>query len=262
MSFPSRAFIQIHDGGRLPPESAMVVQELSLRSVPTKICTTEELFGGDIELNRNDFVVGDFSWTKGALKRLGITMPEPPDYPSCLEHLLHRRIWKSTLGEVLSQLTSFPDEPGIFIKPAEDTKAFSGLIASLDWMSYLLDQFPPSLPVHCAEVVEIVSEYRVYVVEGHVRAVCNYLGSKDAGPLDMSVVNDAVRILSESDQYRDLTGCGLDFAVLRKHGSDSEQTLITSLLEVNDGYSLGAYEGLSGKDYTDMLLARWSSLMK
>ena len=35
---------------------------------------------------------------------------------------------------------------------------------------------------------------------------------------------------------------------------------VTGLIEVNDGYSLGHYEGLSGKDYTDMFIARWHTL--
>lgn len=32
--------------------------------------------------------------------------------------------------------------------------------------------------------------------------------------------------------------------------------LQTCLLEVNDGYSLGVYPGISGKDYTDLLISR------
>ena len=36
---------------------------------------------------------------------------------------------------------------------------------------------------------------------------------------------------------------------------------ITCLIEVNDGYSLGRYEPLTGKDYFDLLAARWQSLV-
>ena len=34
--------------------------------------------------------------------------------------------------------------------------------------------------------------------------------------------------------------------------------LQTCLVEVNDGYSLGVYPGISGKDYTDLLISRRS----
>jgi len=34
----------------------------------------------------------------------------------------------------------------------------------------------------------------------------------------------------------------------------------TCLVEVNDGYSLGRYDGINGSDYTDLLIARWNQL--
>ena len=50
---------------------------------------------------------------------------------------------------------------------------------------------------------------------------------------------------------------GMDFAVVgNKDGSNT-----TCLVEVNDGYSLGRYKGLSGKDYTDLLITRWRTLV-
>ena len=66
-------------------------------------------------------------------------MPIPPDYPDCLQYLLYRKIWKSTLGEVETHLKTQPTK--VFIKPLNDTKAFSGLVATSDdaWISYLLE---------------------------------------------------------------------------------------------------------------------------
>ena len=34
----------------------------------------------------------------------------------------------------------------------------------------------------------------------------------------------------------------------------------TCLVEVNDGSSLGRYDGINGSDYTDLLIARWNQL--
>jgi hypothetical protein len=42
---------------------------------------------------------------------------------------------------------------------------------------------------------------------------------------------------------------------------DGQDQFETALIEVNDGYSLGCYEGLPDKDYVDMLIARWQQLM-
>lgn len=143
--------------------------------------------------------------------------------------------------------------------------------ALLDGIPGVLDPLPSSLPVHCAEVVTFEAEFRVYVVDGVVRAVCQYIGPSDAmSALDMTVVEDAVRLLSRSDEGRDLVGCALDFALMRPKrtasGTSTETDVpvpipLTCLVEVNDGYSLGRYEGLSGRDYTDLLVSRWRRLV-
>lgn len=255
LTFPVRAFIQGHENGRLPPESTLVVEELQSRSIPVIVKTTEEINSSPWPLTDKDLVVGDFTWTRMALTQLGKPFPPPPDYPECLRYLLHRKVWTSTLGEINANIEAEPEKT-IFIKPAEDTKAFSGLIVSVDWMGYLLDQFSPSLSVLCSELVEMISEYRVYVVDGSIRRICHYKGPTDI-PLDIAVVESAVQTLFGSEEGKELTGCGMDFAVM-KFG----EVFKTGLVEVNDGYSLGAYEGISGKDYTDMLIARWAKLVQ
>ena len=263
--FPSRAFLQGHyardeSSLRLSPESQLVADELRSRYVPVVVLTTEDFQRQLSQISSTDLVVGDFNWTKMAFKQLSIPQPDPPDYPACLSHLLHRKIWMSTLGGVAALLHASPEQQ-VFIKPASDTKAFSGLTASLDWMTYLLESFPASVPVLCSDLIVMVSEYRVYVVDGTIRSVCHYQGPKDV-TLDMPVVEAAVQSLCASEEGRQLAGCSLDFAVIKKVGEDGHDAFVTGLVEVNDGYSLGAYEGISAKDYTDMLIARWGQLVK
>lgn len=139
--------------------------------------------------------------------------------------------------------------------------------ALLDGIPGVLDPLPPTLPVHCAEVVSFEAEFRAYVVSGSVRAVCQYTGPPSAAAaLDRAVIDGAVRALAASEEGRDLEGCALDFAILRPREAPSASagpaSPITCLVEVNDGYSLGRYEGLSGRDYTDLLVARWQRLVQ
>ena len=154
--------------------------------------------------------------------------------------------------------------------PQVDTKSFSAIIepreqmigALLDGIPGVLKPLPCSLPVHCAEVVSLGAEFRAYVVRGDVRAVCQYTGSPSAAAaLDRGVVDSAVRTLIGSSEGRDLDGCALDFALLDPPVGAGANP-VTCLVEVNDGYSLGRYEGLSGRDYTDLLVARWQCLMQ
>ena len=182
-------------------------------------------------------------------------MPEASDYPKCLEYLLYRKTWISTLGQLQVSLYSEDAEP-VFFKPASDIKAFSGEKASpgeTGMLEFFLDEFSESFPIICSTAIEMISEYRVYVVNGVVRSVCHYKGPKDV-LLDLDVVQKAVKTLTESDEGKDLVGCALDFALMRNKDSD---TLLTGLVEVNDGFSIGAYDGISEKDYTEVLIARW-----
>ena len=49
-----------------------------------------------------------------------------------------------------------------------------------------------------------------------------------------------------------MAGFGIDFGLL--------STGETALVEMNDGFALGAY-AISARDYTDLLIARWEELM-
>ena len=109
---------------------------------------SEQFLWNPQPIMENDLVVGDFDWTRMAVKQLGASMPEAPDYPECLKHLLNRKIQIITLAEVKNLIASEPGE--VFIKPADDVKAFAGLKTSSEdeWMEYLLEEFDPSLKVH------------------------------------------------------------------------------------------------------------------
>ena len=50
-----------------------------------------------LKLGREDVVIALPGWVNVALSELGIPTPDAPDYPDCLQSLLCRKIWKSTL---------------------------------------------------------------------------------------------------------------------------------------------------------------------
>jgi hypothetical protein len=71
----------------------------------------------------------------------------------------------------------------------------------------------------------------------------------DVGP-ELATIEEAVRCLDEAGVS--VAGYCLDFGIL--------ETGDTTLVEVNDGLALTNY-GLSGEDYTNLLIARWLELM-
>jgi alkylation response protein AidB-like acyl-CoA dehydrogenase len=111
----------------------------------------------DDEYWRRTDETGDFPEAFAAARAaggwLGVAMPEAPDYTHCLRHLLHRRVWLSTLGAVRDALAAeaaagdVPAVHPVFIKPAADAKAFSAIVEPQDQMlSALLDGIPGVLP--------------------------------------------------------------------------------------------------------------------
>jgi len=282
---PARAVIMgfVGPGGALgmSPSDAAVAGELRSRGVGVLVLTTEDAIdpSGRFKpaITPGDLIVGSFQWTKAAAATLGVAMGEPPDYPDCLSKFTRRRIWRSTLGQAAAAVeaglpASEPpfDVPEFFIKPASDIKSFSGGVEPRDSMlGYYLTlaepPLPPSTPVWCAETVSFTHEYRVYVVRGEIRGVCRYIAPEGVKPFeapydpevdtlfDMGVVREAVGALAESALGTELAGCSLDFGVL----ASGE----TALIEVNEGFSLGMYDGISASDFTDLLIARWGSFV-
>ncbi len=249
-NFPLRALIQNHNSGGLSDDCTAAKLELAERGVPVLLLTVAQLAGA--HLSRSDLVVGDFDFVRESARLLGIPMPEPCDYPKSLQHLLYRRVWRSTLGEVQALLRQ-PDSQPFFIKPASDHKAFSGLVASADWLTFLVEEHGRDLEVWCSELVEFVSEYRVYCIDGAAVCVSKY-GPSNNTPLDMAIVEDALRLFLASEDGAQLSGCGVDFGVMRK---GSGELLVTALIEVNEGFALGRYDSLTPRDYTSLLISRW-----
>ena len=104
--FPARCFVQAGDGRSLSEEAQLVQAEMTSRGIPCETRTAKEVLAtGDTVLS-TDLFVGDFEFTRAALRRLGVKMPEPPDYPPCLQDILHRKVWRSTLGEVAALLAA------------------------------------------------------------------------------------------------------------------------------------------------------------
>jgi len=102
-SFPKRAFIQGFKDkawsiGKLSDDYTLVKEEMKSRTIPVIIKDTDDILYKPLPLTRDDLFVGNFVWTRIALRQLGISMPVLPDYPVCLQHLLYRKVWQSTLG--------------------------------------------------------------------------------------------------------------------------------------------------------------------
>lgn len=244
----SKAFIQEQGNGRLRHEEQFVSEELKARGIPITFYTQKRIHRRQLALDNESLVVGDMPCILGAIKQLGIPEPEPNDYPASLKNFMHRRTWTSTLEQLEIELRNGRYAP-TFAKPATRRKRFTGYVFESEYDLYRVYGVSRQEPLLCSEVVSWVSEYRVYVVHSQIRSIDHYDGNPNV-LLDVEKVLDAIEALDNAGES--IAYPAIDFGVL-----DSGQT---ALVEMNDGFAIGAYK-IDNKNYTDMILARWEELL-
>jgi hypothetical protein len=245
----SQAFIQEQGNGRLRNEERLVVEELTRRGIPTIAYTEKRIRRRQLPLDDRSLVVGDMPCIFGALQQLGIPAPLPHDYPASLSDFLHRRVWRSTLGALEFSLREGMSR-SIFAKPANRCKRFTGCVFDAESDLDRVAGVSRREELLCADVVTWLSEYRVYVVNSEIRSIDWYAGDREIA-IDPSVVRSAISALDAAGES--YAGYAIDFGVLA--------TGETALVEMNDGFALGAYS-IDSSNYTDLLWARWEQLIE
>lgn len=205
------------------------------------------LFGADeqgaLPLGEGDIVVGGIGVVHRALKRLGLGLPDLPSIPPSLAAFAGRRTWRGPMIEARRAVER--GEP-VFVKPLPDQpKLFTG--QPLRVFADLLPtaHVPDDRMVDCAELTPFVSEYRAFVIAGELIDLRPYKG-------DPLVFPEPDRVRAAIAAHMDApAGYALDVGV-----TEDGRTL---LVEVNDGYAIGAY-GLSPARYAALIDARWAEL--
>ena len=222
-------------------------------------------------------VVGSRRSLKICLRHLSVlseseSLPELRTYPVALRSFLKRRVKETTFEEVKTLYDSLPNFKA-FIKPrgSEYVKMWTGCVINSKDDLWKLTNVEDSTPVYVSEPVAFLAEYRCYVICGSLKAVSCYVGDEKKAPLDLKIVYTAIRHLEGKGRQINnspITGMreasrayAIDFGVSKYVDESGEESQRTTLVEVNDGFSLGLYPGCSAKIYTDVLLERWYELV-
>lgn len=232
------AYLQKHQGEFVAP-SVFAAYE-GFRFYGYRCVGFEEDELPSLDLTPETPVVGWVRTVQNALRRLGVPVPPPIDYPEALRPWFGRAIEKTTLGALRGKATD------LFVKPVEH-KLFTGFLVTdpRDWVE--AESFDDDTPVWRSEVVDFVSEWRCYVADHRLVGLRHYLDDPWAMP-DKTTVLQMVRAWDDAP-----AGCAVDVGVTR----DGR----TLLVEVNDGYALGDY-GLPTLRYIELLLRRWSQMVQ
>lgn len=196
--------------------------------------------------------VGSVEYVREGMRLAGIREPANLSYPSGCESYLLRSVWRTPAADALAMKQTR------FIKPT-DTKGFTGFVlgsAGLPLSEHDMEQLSAlqaldaATPVWVSDPVVWVSEFRYYISQGSILGYARYdQGDDDDVPEpDMAIVARCIRDLAIEHPY------ALDMGVLA-----SGQT---ALVEVNDAFAIGLYQGaLKPLQYAEFLANRWAFLV-
>jgi hypothetical protein len=207
----------LQHGKQSSKEDNAILQYCIMNRVPYKFCRKPE--------DRPDQFIpsGTVEWCEKFLT----TDKKMPDYfPDFVKDRLYRKVWKTD---------KWPTEAGIFIKPADKHKRFTGFITLGGYKK------KKKGPYWCSEVVKFINEWRYYVADGKILIGEWYWGDEVAEP-DAPVLD--IKIPE--------TFCGtLDFGSLP--GGE------IALIESHPPYACGWY-GKKHELYIEWLAKGWKYL--
>ena len=201
-------------------------------------------------LQRGKFVIkpgevillsGSIPFVHTALRQLGRPVPIPNDYPEGSECYLHRNITYGTKVNIVQ------GKLPLFIKPAKSLKMFTGFVCD-DIDDYRLRGVHNNTQLMFSNVVNWVSEWRYYCSTKSIYEGSHYSGNSSIRP-DPYTVHEIIQMLGPSSS---LDAKVFDIGVL--------DTGETALVEINDAYSVGYYDGVSPMHYQSMISRRWQGL--
>ncbi len=199
-----------------------------------------------LPLAREHIVTGGIPAVMRCLERLGIPLPQLSNMPEELTPFAGRKFWWGTLADARNRTTEKDFAP-FFMKPQpSDRKLFNGQVVGGFRDLLPTANLPAETPVFGSEVVNFVSEYRVFVLRGDIVGCKHYKGDFRR-MIDFKIVDSAIAAFRSAP-----VAYGIDFGIL-----DDGQTV---LVEVNDSYSLGCY-GLGQTRYAAMIEARWNEMV-
>ena len=250
-------YLQFNDRGKFEPEEQALAEYFGEGNYTGFY--KKNFIRDKLQITKEDFISGDIDVMRHAMKRLGIEYCYN-DYPEGLKPYLHRNIWEDTLGNVKKELfeEGYLKNP-IFIKPKDNLKRFTGFILeSIDDLSNCKGAGNQT-KIWCSEPVTFTSEFRCYRRHFGACTVMSFGSFKKNFDKDayLKVADFITKLPFEATKELPVA-CALDFGIL--------STGDVALIEVNDAFSLGLYDGCIKTDevykahYCDCLIERWKEL--
>lgn len=231
---------------RLETEEQLLFDHANILGLGVDFATMKEIGRGKFDVTRYDVVAGPIMFIKHSLRLLGKELPVHTPYPDSLSPWFHRKVrYEKRLGDVLNEVES---GKSLFIKPARGWKRFTGFVCD-DPRDYRFRGCSLRMPVWVSDPVVFNSEWRVYVVNKEILGIYPTPHTNSIEMPDIRDIEGALKVFLNGPHP---SGFVIDFGVL--------STGQTALVEVNDGFSVGAY-GIDAQSYFKLISVRWAELV-
>jgi hypothetical protein len=194
------------------------------------------------DFEKYDVCIGGVHDCQWALHKMGITFYLIPCYPELLGIFMGRAIEVVSFQDLIKNMEHYTTYGHRFVKPVQPKRFQAFLTSDKDALDMLYN-VEPGTQAYVSEIVKFTSEWRVYVRLNRIVRICHYSGN----PL---VFPNTVVIRAMIDAWTGPCCYALDVGVIGDR---------TSLVEVNDFYSIGNY-GLFPQEYIEMLTLRWAQI--
>lgn len=240
---------------KLGLEETMMFNEATRLGLKTVIVSEKQLSRNKFRMEPDMMAVGGVPFVKQALRQLGKKLPEHKPYPLALEYMLYRDILR--LMRLRDAKDMLAQGHRLFVKPA-GWKRFTGFVAEFP-DDHRFNGASNSIPVWISTPVTFLSEWRVYVADDVILDVrfVDHGGDRRITP-NMAMITGAVEELARTGIAP--RGYVIDFGVL--DNSPTNCGGVTALIEMNDGFSFGAYDGLQSETLWVVTLNRWMELVQ
>lgn len=246
--------VEMINGHKFGKEETILIKFFERWNIPYTVKTLRQLRRSEKETVMEYIPIGGISFVQAMMTKLGIDKQPVRTYPTCFgQDVYKRRIPSITTLNSLQE----KDLP-VFIKPAEKLKAFTGFVLE-DFDDYRAKSINPKHQLWHTNVVKFIHEIRVYVINGQIGFIGDYLDGETGILGKLIYDNDFIISCVDKLRIQGHFNYAIDFGVL-----DNGQT---ALIEMNEGYAIGLYgEGSIGfshaRRYLELLKNRWIEIVK
>lgn len=195
------------------------------------IATMKDIQNGKYDSYGNRIIpFGTIKYVEKCMKRYyGVDRINPMEIPVCLrqERFLKRKY-------DIVEYKKLPEARTYFIK---DVSRLKSLVVIGNKQTVVANEGKKSHFYQCSEYIsDIISEYRIYFIDGKIENICNYNGDPTVFP-NIALINEANGIfMSQSDYPKSYT---MDVMVSKKG---------TAIIELHPFISVGLYATLWGRN--------------